>query len=90
MSAFRFHGNNGHLGFYSTRQRTVYNFRTASSNAVKSCPHIDDEMYVSVFGFVELHIFSVINTKFDNSSDFLRTHSILTMQASDKIRVLCV
>ena len=55
--AVGFHGNGGHIRFYGTQQGTyMYNFKTASSNAVKSCTHIEDineETYRSVFTFVE-------------------------------------
>ena len=38
-----------------------YNFKTGTSNAVKSCTHIEDineETYRSVFSFVEYYIFN--------------------------------
>ena len=39
--AARFRGNGGHIRFKGTLQGT-YNFKTATSNAVKSCTHIED------------------------------------------------
>ena len=40
--AFRLHGNGGHLGLYGT-SHGIYNFKTASSNAVNSsCTHVED------------------------------------------------
>ena len=39
--AVGFHGNGGHIRFYGTHHGT-YNFKTASSHAVKSCTHIED------------------------------------------------
>ena len=39
--ALHFRGNGGHLGCFGTRQGT-YTFKTAGSNAVKSCTHIED------------------------------------------------
>ena len=40
FSAFHFHRNDGHLGLYATHQCTC-NFKTACSNAVKRCAHIE-------------------------------------------------
>ena len=54
-----FSGNGRHLGFYGTHQG-ANNFKTAGSYAVKNYSHIMDiqqcineEMYASVFSFVE-------------------------------------
>ena len=60
MSVFRFHGNDGHLGCYGTRQGTR-NFKIGSSNALHSWTHIED-INMKKFTLVLFTIFCVKNT----------------------------
>ena len=58
--AVRFRGNGGHIRLHGTHQGT-YKFKTATSNAVKSCTHMEDiymkkrRPYTSVFFVVLLN-----------------------------------
>ena len=61
--ALRFHENGGHLWFYGTHQGT-YNFKTASSNAVKSCTHIIEDIQMKKR--TEAFLFLLHNTFFNH------------------------